>query len=99
MLLMTSTTSPSIAAALFAKSWCSGCPAAASRNMKNTITPASADSPRAIGTLTIATRKIEAAVATQGGSTFQMNRFSKVKIALEAAVIRLLSVPGLRSEK
>ena len=67
--------------------------------MTNTMTPAMTDSPAAIGTLTVATRKIAATVATQGGSTFQTNMFSTVKTALDVAVMRLVSVPGRRSEK
>jgi len=88
-----------MAAALLAKSWWSGWPAAASRNMTRTMTPASTDRPNAIGTLTVKTSAMAATVATHGGSTFQMNKFSSVKMALEAAVMRLLSVPGPRSEK
>ena len=34
-----------------------------------------------------------------GGSTFQTNMFSTVKIAFDVAVIRLVSMPGRRSEK
>jgi hypothetical protein len=34
-----------------------------------------------------------------GGSTFQTNILSTVKTALEVAVIRLVSIPGNRSEK
>jgi hypothetical protein len=34
-----------------------------------------------------------------GGSTFQTNIFSTVKMALDVAVMRLVSIPGSRSEK
>ena len=42
---------------------------------------------------------IAATVAMQGGNTFQTNMFSTVKTALEVAVMRLVSIPGSRSEK
>ena len=42
----------------------------------------------------MATSAIAATVATQGGSTFQMNMFSIVKTAFEVAVMRLVSMPG-----
>ena len=42
---------------------------------------------------------IAAIVAMHGGNTFQTNMFSTVKIAFEVAVIRLVSMPGRRSEK
>ena len=45
------------------------------------------------------TSAIAATVAAQGGSTFQTNMFSAVKIAFEVAVTRLVSVPGRRSAK
>ena len=38
-------------------------------------------------------------VATQGGRTFQMKRFSTAKAAFEVAVIRPVSVPARRWEK
>ena len=78
MLLITSTISPSMAAALSAKSWCNGRPAAARRNITSTIMPASTDNPADIGPLTVATSAMAATVATHGGSTFQMKRFSMV---------------------
>ena len=53
----------------------------------------------AIGTLIVKTSAIAATVAAQGGSTFHMNMFSAVNIALEVAVTRLVSMPGSRSEK
>ena len=52
-----------------------------------------------IGRLTVATKLIAATVAMQGGSTFQTNMFSTVKTAFEVAVMRLVSMPGSRSEK
>ena len=99
MLPITSTISPSTAAALSAKSWCSGLPAAARRNIAITMPPAMTISPAAIVTLTVPIRQIAAIVATQGGSTFQMNMFSTVNTAFEVAVMRLVSMPGRRSEK
>jgi hypothetical protein len=38
-------------------------------------------------------------VAMHGGSTFQTNIFSTVKTAFDVAVMRLVSIPGSRSEK
>ncbi len=38
-------------------------------------------------------------VATHGGMTFQTNIFSMEKMALEVAVMRLVSMPGKRSAK
>ena len=38
-------------------------------------------------------------VAMHGGNTFQTNMFSTVNTALEVAVMRLVSIPGSRSEK
>ena len=100
MLLMTSTISPSTAAALSAKSWCSGRPAAARRNSATTITPATShqDERHRRGS-TVATNPIAVAVAAHGGSTFQTNMFSTVNTALDVAEMRLASVPGNRSTK
>ena len=64
-----------------------------------TIAPATTISPAAIGRLTVPINAIAATVAMQGGSTFQTNMFSTVKTALEVAVMRLVSIPGSRSEK
>ena len=47
----------------------------------------------------VVTSAIAATVATQGGSTFQMNMFSVVNTAFEVAVMRLVSMPGSRSAK
>ena len=44
-------------------------------------------------------RTIAAIVAMHGGNTFQTNMFSTVKTAFDVAVIRLVSMPGRRSEK
>ena len=52
-----------------------------------------------IGRLTSARKAIAPTVATQGGSTFQMNMFSTAKTALEVAVTRPVSVPDRRSAK
>ena len=54
---------------------------------------------RAIGRLTVARKAIAPTVAAQGGSTFQMNKFSTAKAAFEVAVTRPVSVPGRRSAK
>ena len=99
MLLTTSTISPSTAAALSAKSSCSGFPAAARWNIAITMTPATTIRPAAIGRLTVPISAIAATVAMQGGSTFQTNMFSTVKTAFDVAVMRLVSIPGNRSEK
>ena len=56
-------------------------------------------SPAAIGRLTVPISAIAATVAMHGGNTFQTNMFSTVKTALEVAVMRLVSIPGSRSEK
>ena len=61
--------------------------------------PATAASAPAIGRLIVQTKAIAASVATQGGSTFQMNIFSAVNTAFEVAVTRLVSMPGSRSAK
>ena len=47
----------------------------------------------------VQTSAIAATVATQGGSTFQMNMFSAVNTAFDVAVTRLVSMPGIRSAK
>ena len=49
--------------------------------------------------LTVPIRAIAATVAMHGGNTFHTNIFSTVKTAFEVAVIRLVSIPGRRSEK
>src|SRR3979411_1025439 len=54
--------------------------------------------PADIGKLTVPISAIAAIVAMQGGSTFQTNIFSTVKTAFDVAVIRLVSIPGNRSE-
>ncbi len=99
MLLTRSTISPSTPAAFSAKSWCSGLPAAAMRNISTTTPPQITIIPTAIGTLTLDTYRIEPNAAAQGGITFHTNMFSAVKIAFEVAVMRLASVPGCRSAK
>ena len=53
----------------------------------------------AIGRLIVKTSAMAATVAAQGGSTFHMNMFSAVNMALEVAVTRLVNMPGRRSEK
>ena len=67
--------------------------------MMHTMMPATAASAPAIGRLMVQTSAIAATVAAQGGSTFQTNMFSAVKIAFEVAVTRLVSMPGRRSAK
>src|SRR5580704_6866427 len=99
MLLITSTISPSTVAALSAKSWCRGRPAAARWNSATTITPATNIRTTAIDTPTVATNPIAATVAAIGGSTFQTNIFSTVNTAFDVAVTRLAKVPGNRSAK
>ncbi len=84
---------------MLAKSSCKGFPAAARRNIATTMPPAMRISAAAIGRLTVPIKAIAAIVATHGGSTFQTNMFSTVKIAFEVAVMRLVSIPGIRSEK
>ena len=49
--------------------------------------------------LTVPISAIAAIVAMQGGNTFQTNMFSTVKTAFDVAVMRLVSIPGRRSEK
>ncbi len=61
--------------------------------------PATSASAPDIGRLIVATSAMAASVATQGGSTFQMNMFSAVNTALEVAVTRLVNMPGSRSAK
>ena len=63
------------------------------------MAPATTISPPAISGLTVPIRAIAATVAMHGGSTFQTNMFSTVKTALDVAVMRLVSIPGSRSEK
>ena len=55
--------------------------------------------PPAICKLTVPINAIAAAVAMHGGITFQTNMFSTVKTAFDVAVMRLVSIPGNRSEK
>ena len=55
--------------------------------------------PAAIGRLTVPISAIAQTVAMQGGNTFQTNMFSTVKTAFDVAVMRLVSIPGSRSEK
>ena len=61
--------------------------------------PARTISIAAIGRLTVPTNMIATKVAMHGGNTFQTNMFSRVKTALDVAVIRLVNVPGIRSAK
>ncbi len=53
----------------------------------------------AIGTLTTARKPMAHSVAEQGGSTFQMKRFSTANAAFDVAVMRPVSVPASRCEK
>ncbi len=61
--------------------------------------PATSVSSAAIGKLTVPIKVIAAMVAMQGGNTFQTSMFSTVYTAFEVAVIRLVSIPGMRSAK
>ena len=63
-----------------------------------TMIPAITINPAAIARLTVPISD-RGDVAMHGGNTFQTNMFSTVKTALEVAVMRLVSVPGSRSEK
>ena len=69
------------------------------RNITTTSAPETRLKPTAIGTLTVKTSAIAATVAAHGGITFQKNIFSLVKTAFEVDVMRLVSVPGIRSAK
>jgi hypothetical protein len=53
----------------------------------------------AMGTLTMARKPMAHSVARQGGSTFQMKRFSTANAAFDVAVMRPVSVPANRWEK
>ena len=57
------------------------------------------EKPADIATLTVPIRRMAEMVAMHGGNTFQTNMFSTVNTALEVAVMRLVSIPGSRSEK
>ena len=63
------------------------------------MTPAITIRPADIGRLTVPISAIAAMVAMHGGNTFQTNMFSTVKTAFDVAVMRLVSIPGSRSEK
>src|SRR5207249_5685779 len=80
---MTSTISPSTAAALSAKSSCNGLPAAARRNIAISIMVAMTINPADIARLTVPISSIAETVAMHGGNTFQTNMFSTVNTALE----------------
>ena len=73
-----------------------GRPAAASRNSSSMMTAEIAVRAAAIGMLTAARKAMAPTVATQGGSTFQMKRFSTAKAAFEVAVTRPVRVPDRR---
>ena len=99
ILPMMSTISPSTAAALSAKTRCSGFAAAARRKMTMTMPAETRTSPPVTAGLTVARITIAPILPTIGGSTLQANMFSKVKTALLVAEIRLVRVPGWRSAK
>src|SRR5262245_39704289 len=88
MLPTTSVSSPSTAAARLANSWCSGLPADAMRNITTMTATATSTRLHAIGTLTVATKTIDQAVAMQGGRTFHTIMFSTVNIACEVVATR-----------
>jgi hypothetical protein len=52
-----------------------------------------------MGALTVETKTIAVTVAAHGGNTFQTHMFSTVYTAFDVAVIRLVSIPGIRSVK
>ena len=99
MLLMTSTISPSTAAALSANSSCSGLPAAARRNIAITMMPAIEDQARRHRQADGSNQRDRRNRRDAGGITFQTNMFSTVNTAFDVAVMRLVSMPGSRSEK
>ena len=68
-------------------------------NIASTIVPATTINPAAIIQFTVLISAMAATVAMQGGNTFQTNMFSTVNTALDVAVMRLVSMPGSRSEK
>src|SRR5258708_34718824 len=96
---MTGTMWRSTGGALSAKASGRGFPAAAKWNIAINIPPATTIRPADIGRLTVPISAIAEIVAMHGGSTFQTNMFSTVKTAFEVAVMRLVSIPGSRSEK
>jgi hypothetical protein len=53
----------------------------------------------AMDALTVPTSEIATTVAAHGGRTFQTNIFSTANTAFDVAVMRLASVPGIRSAK
>ena len=61
--------------------------------------PAMMINPADIAKLTVPIRRIAETVAMHGGNTFQTNMFSTVNTAFDVAVMRLVSMPGSRSEK
>lgn len=76
MLLITSTSSPSTAAAELAYSWCSNRPPADRRSMIQASPPETNARVTAIAGLTTASRQTEKMIARHGGSRFQANTFS-----------------------
>ena len=96
---MTSTISPSTAAALSANSWCNGLPAAAMWKITTIMPQETTASKPAIHPFTVARNPIAPMVARHGGATFQTNMFSIVKTAFEVAVTRLVNMPGIRFAK
>ena len=99
MLPITSTSSPSTAAALEAKLRCSGVPRRARWNTSAPSAAATPTSAPAMVGFTEPMKMIEQTTATHGGSTFQEPVFSVVNAALDVAVMRLASAPGSRSAK
>ena len=61
--------------------------------------PAMTISPADIARLTVPISRMAETVAMHGGNTFQTNIFSTVNTALDVAVMRLVNIPGNRSEK
>ena len=67
--------------------------------MAKTTASATTTSVAAIVTSTRQIKMIAPTVATQGGSTLDMVMVSIWNVAFEVAVMRLVSVPGIRSAK
>jgi len=99
MLLITSIISPSTAAAFVGEIVIKGFAGRREAEHRDHHATAIKIRAAAIGRLTRPIKAIAAIVAAHGGSTFQTNMFSTVKIAFDVAVMRLVSIPGRRSEK
>ena len=96
---MTSTISPSTAAGLVGEIVVQGLAGGGQTEHRDHHGAGDDDQPADIGRLTLPNKVLSVMVAIQGGNTFQTNMFSTVKTALDVAVMRLVSIPGNRSEK